>query len=446
MERELFYIDSEKSVLSAMCIDREKLNFGIENLKERDFSSSQSKIIYNTHLEIYKSDSVPSYEKTLLALRANGGLEMVGGIATANLYLTQYSFDIDNLEYHCNIIKELSILRDIENCINKITCELDQKVKMRGTQLLEYSRELFHSIADVMDGSLGIDFRKDFDEKSSDELKTRVDEFQENKNLALLNGLATYQGLDEIIDGLGKSQLIILAARPGMGKTALAVEIASKLTNLGNPVCFFSIEMAYNEIKERVMASLSGINAKKIRNGDLKPAELGAVVSAARQIKENKFIINDKTGITLNEVISKARRAKEKYNVSAIFIDYLQYIKLDRAFTHRHLEVGEITSSLKSLAKELEIPVFCLAQVSRSVDTKIDHVPTLSDLKESGSIEADADVVIFMVRQDFYDPYNRPGEVTLAVAKNRRGATGMVQMQFEKETGRFKALSNRTNY
>jgi replicative DNA helicase len=438
--REFNNIQAEKKILSAMAEREAALCYGVENLNQQDFAFSETKLIFEALLSLYKSDEQPTIEKVCMALKNSGGLDVCGGMQKALGFITEYC-SMGDEEFYCGQVKELSILRKIDEAIYKINIELDQKYRMAGGTLLEYCRDLFHKVDDNLGGALGIDFRKDFDEKTEDEIVKKAIEFKENHGIVTSAGLKTGHGeMDEMLDGLGESQLIIVAARPSMGKTAFAIDLAANIARAGNAVYFFSIEMAYDEVKERVISHLSNINMNKIRHGNLTSEEMNSLTSEVRKIDENLFIINDKSGIKINEIMSKSRRLKEKYDIKAIFIDYLQYIKSDKPAEFRYLELGDISRNLKTLAKELKIPIVCLSQVSRKSEERPGYKILLSDLKESGSIEQDSDVVMSIIRKDFYDKFDHPGEVAISILKNRRGKTGEVRMEFQREISSFKDL------
>jgi replicative DNA helicase len=208
------------------------------------------------------------------------------------------------------------------------------------------------------------------------------------------------------------------------------------------PAYFFSIEMDYKEIEERIYSQISMVDQKKIHLGDLSSEDFEKVLESATSIDKGMLLIDDKGGIRIEEIVSKAKRAKEIFNISAIFIDYLQLISSKDKPEYRHLEIANYTRALKTLAKDLNIPVICLAQLSRKCEERTTHTPILSDLKESGAIEQDSDLVIAIDRRDSYDKYDRPGEAQIYVLKNRHGITGDVRLRFDKEHSRFLEISN----
>jgi len=226
-----------------------------------------------------------------------------------------------------------------------------------------------------------------------------------------------------------------------MGKTAIGINIAENICFKNNiPVGFFSLEMSGSQILHRVISSQSEVESEKIQTGSLSGSEYQRVVAAANMIQKHTFIIDDQPGLKITDIRARARRMKETHNIGFIIIDYLQLISgsgNSRGFENRQTEISEISRMLKNLAREINVPILCAAQLSRKVEERPGHRPMLSDLRESGSIEQDADVVMMLFRRDYYDKYDKPGLAEIIVAKNRHGSVGDVQLAFRKEIGQF---------
>jgi replicative DNA helicase len=238
---------------------------------------------------------------------------------------------------------------------------------------------------------------------------------------------------------------MILAARPAMGKTALALNIAENVAfKTGKPVGLFSLEMTAEQLAHRVICSQSAVESEKIKTGSLSGEEYQQVVEAVRRMQKYQLIIDDQPGLTISDLRARARRMREAHGIELLVIDYLQLISgsgSSKSAENRQNEISEISRVLKTLARELNIPVICLSQLSRKVEERPSHRPMLSDLRESGSIEQDADVVMFLLRREYYDPLDKPGTGELIIAKNRHGAVGSVQLTYRKEISQFSNFS-----
>jgi len=238
---------------------------------------------------------------------------------------------------------------------------------------------------------------------------------------------------------------MILAARPAMGKTALAINIAENVCFRNRlPVGVFSLEMSAEQLVHRIVCSQSEVESDKIKTGALNGVEFQQVVAAVHEMQDQLLIIDDQPGLKITDLRARARRMKERYGIRFLVVDYLQLISgagTSRSVENRQNEISEISRMLKNLARELDIPILCLSQLSRKVEERVGHRPMMSDLRESGSIEQDADLVMFLLRREYYDPNDKPGMAELIVAKNRHGAVGTISMTYRKEIARFENYS-----
>jgi replicative DNA helicase len=274
-------------------------------------------------------------------------------------------------------------------------------------------------------------------------------ELQEKQEFYQVNGpqdsgvtgvLSHFKDLDKMINGLGNSNLMILAARPAMGKTAFALNVAENVCFKGNvPVGVFSLEMSGEQLVHRIICSQSEVESSKIKSGSLNGIEFQRVVSAVNMMQSQVMVIDDQPGLKITDLRARARRMKESYGIGFLVIDYLQLItgSGSRAQENRQNEISEISRMLKNLARELNIPILCLSQLSRKVEERPGHRPMMSDLRESGSIEQDSDIVMFMLRREYYDPMDKPGMAEVIVAKNRHGGVGTVNLTYRKEIVQF---------
>jgi replicative DNA helicase len=275
------------------------------------------------------------------------------------------------------------------------------------------------------------------------ELQDRQEEYlTKGPNAAHFTGLPThFFDVDKMINGLCPSQLLILAARPSMGKTALALNIAQNVAfRSKEAVGIFSLEMNAEELLHRLICSESEVESEKIKTGSLAGGDYQKVVAAVNEMQKHTMIIDDQPGLKISDLRSRARRMKEMFNIKLLVIDYLQLLSGPKAnynSDNRQNEISEISRMLKNLARELHIPVICLSQLSRKVEERQGHRPMLSDLRESGSIEQDADIVMFLFRREYYNPQDKPGTAELIVAKNRHGKVGDIQLVYKKSLALF---------
>ncbi|MBQ1417003.1 MAG: replicative DNA helicase, partial [Selenomonas sp.] len=259
-----------------------------------------------------------------------------------------------------------------------------------------------------------------------------------------LTGISSgFKDLDKLTAGLQKSDLILVAARPSMGKTAFTLNIASYVGLHGGSVAFFSLEMSKEQLMQRMLCSEGGIDASRLRTGQLDEVEWNKLVGVADKMSRAPIYIDDTAGITVMELRSKARRLKAEHGLDLIIIDYLQLMqgRASKNSDNRQQEISEISRSLKALARELDVPVIALSQLSRSVESRQIKKPMLSDLRESGSLEQDADIVMFLYREDYYDKDTENKNITeIIVAKHRNGPVDSVQLFFQKEYTKFRDL------
>ena len=275
------------------------------------------------------------------------------------------------------------------------------------------------------------------------ELELRQEKFKQRGPEDIgITGIPThFIDLDKMINGLGASNLIILAARPAMGKTALALNIAENVAFKNNlPVGIFSLEMTAEQLLHRMICSQAEVESDKIRMGSLSGIEYQRVNATVKSMVKATMLIDDQPGLKITDLRARARRMKESYDIQLLIVDYLQLLTgsdFSRGAENRQNEISEISRMMKTLARELNIPIICLSQLSRKVEERTGHRPMMSDLRESGSIEQDSDLVIFLLRREYYDPYDKPGETEVIVAKNRHGGVGSVHLTYRKELAQF---------
>lgn len=441
--------ESEMMVLGCMLTNINSLNVGADMLDEKDFYFPHHQEIFQSLKLLYKQDKPADIHLTAEELKRRGKLETVGGagyLAT----LSQYAGTSAYIEEYAELVKAKSILRRMITASQNIEKEalsdphdvhacLDQAQK----HFFEISQSANPAagilIGDLLNGlhtSSKLPFIKELQERQ----EKRISQPSGN---ALITGIPThFVDLDKMINGLHHSNLMILAARPAMGKTALAINIASNICfHSKKAVGIFSLEMTAEQLLHRMVCCYAEVESERITKGTLSGAEFQSIVAAVGEMQKHTMLIDDQPGLKITDLRARARRMKESHNIELLVIDYLQLIAgsgAAKTMESRQNEISEISRMLKTLARELGIPILCLSQLSRKVEDRTGHRPQMSDLRESGSIEQDSDLVFFLLRRDYYDANDKPGMAELIVAKNRHGAIGSVHLTFVKELAQFR--------
>ncbi|MFO7445538.1 MAG: replicative DNA helicase [Ignavibacteriaceae bacterium] len=431
----------EAAVLGAMMIEKESVPKAIELLSPESFYLKEHKIIYEAMISLFESgepiDTVTLYEE----LKKREKIEEIGGA----VYLSKLSQNISsaaNIEYHAKIILEKEILRGLITSSHQIA-----KAAYEGTEdafdiLDNAERQIF----EITESHLKKSFQG-MDRAVRDALEY-IEAIHSNTKQKFAVPTGFYE-LDEMLGGFQKSDLIIIAARPSMGKTAFALSLARNAAiDHKVPVGIFSLEMSTMQLVIRMLCAEGRLNAHLVRTGKL-PHEEGVKLSKnAHKLIESPVYVDDTPAQSVLEIRAKARRLKVEKNIGMIIIDYLQLMQGPAKSESREREISHISRSLKSLAKELNIPVIALAQLNRAVETRNDKRPQLSDLRESGSIEQDADVVVFLNRPEYYgimkdeNGNSNEGVAEIIIGKQRNGPVGDVRLAFIKEYARFENLAH----
>ena len=426
-------IEMEKKLLSAMMLKESKVIPTVAAMLDaNDFYREEHKLIYRALLRVYGRGTPPDILLLEDELRHSGELEKVNRKYLFSLI--DYEFTTSRAEEHAKTIKEKAQLRRlIETCEAIIEESYEEKSPVE--ELLEVAEKKIFSIATKSKTA-------DFEDLASIVQKAfeRIQHISNNPEKT--EGVKTKLiGLDKLLNGLQKSDLILLAARPSMGKTALALNIARNAASLGKRVAVFSLEMSKGQLAKRLLSTTSGVNSQYLNIGELSDNDMTSLMHAADELSELKMFIDDTAGQSLLEMRSKVRRLAHEVGLDLIVIDYLQLMQGGRQ-ENRQQEISEISRSLKALAREMDVPILALSQLSRSVELRAEKKPQLSDLRESGSLEQDADIVMFLYRDEYY---NREGGneniAELIIAKNRNGPTTAVNLYFDKETMRFGDLT-----
>jgi len=425
-------LDAERSVLGAILLDNHVLNVAIEKLRPEDFFLEQHRRVFQQMIALGEAQHAIDLVTLTDELYRHGELEAAGGAA----YLAQLVDGvprITNLEHYARIVKEKALLRSLihsTHAIQQQALEADEDADV----ILDRAESSIFQLAEerVRAGFIGV---KELVRENFDRL-ARI--FTEGKRIT---GLPTgYQQLDNITSGLQPSELLILAARPSMGKTALALNIAENVAlRSGDPVAIFSLEMSKESLLLRLLASHARIDAHKFRTGHLAREDWGKMTDSLGRLAEAPLWIDDSGSVTVVEMGAKTRRLKRDKGLSLVIVDYLQLVAARGRFSNRNEEVTSITRGLKGLAKELKVPVLVLSQLTRAPERE-ERRPQLADLRESGSIEQDADVVLFIYRPNIYKPDETPEErakAEIIIAKQRNGPTDRINFVFLNTFTRF---------
>ena len=415
-------VEAEQSVLGSILLDKEAMISVSETLVPEDFYKEAHKVIYESMLKLYNSQSEIDLITLTDELRDQGYLDDIGGIA----YITSLSTVVpttSNIKYYVNIVKEKSISRQLISAANDII-----NLGYDGSAKVEYVLENAEKkIFDISQERATNDFQP-INQVISEAL-SMLEKLYEEKND--VTGLTTgFRDLNKKINGLQRSDLLLIAARPAMGKTAFALNLVQNAALKGDAsVAVFSLEMSKEQLVQRMIASQSTVELKKIKTGTLADNDWPRITDGMAILSGAKIHIDDTPGIKISELRSKCRKLKIEKGLDLVLIDYLQLMEGEGQNESRQQEIAKISRSLKILAKELDCPVVALSQLSRAPEQRADHRPMLSDLRESGSIEQDADIVMFLYRDEYYNPDTEKKNIgEVIVAKNRHEETGTVEL------------------
>lgn len=429
-----YSMEAERAVLGALLLNDQKIDEVVEIVTAEDFYVPAHRLIFTAMQTLVGARQRVDLITLQDELDKMGELNNIGGVS----YLVSLQEDIPAvglLTQHAGLVKEKATLRQlihsaaeiisscyeqrdegIENVVDAAEKTIlgisATKAKQNFVQLNIWLKKTFQSLSEIKVHSQGV------------------------------TGIPTvYKKLNQMTSGFQKSDLIVLAARPSMGKTAITLSLASHAAQCGLTVGFFSLEMSAEQITLRLLSGESGVAHQKIRNATISSDEWVQLTHVASEMAERKFFIDDTPSQSIMEVRAKARRLKQEHDLQFLVIDYLQLIRGSQRFENRHQEVSEISRSLKALAKELDIPIIAISQLSRAVDARVDKRPMLSDLRESGAIEQDADLIMFLYRDVVYHPETEnPSLAELIIGKQRNGPTGTVYMHFERELTLFRDI------
>ena len=428
-------IEAEKSVLGAMLIDEEAIGVCVEILDEAWFYEDAHRKIYRAVIDLYQNRKNVDLITLSDKLKSDGILDDIGGVTYLSL-LIDIVPSTANVEHYAHIVKEKGVLRHLIRSATKI---ISNSYELQGSveEVVDEAERMIFEVAEMKQHRQSAHI-KDLVKQSIE----KIDQLYQRKEH--VTGVATgFSKIDFMTSGLQPADLIIVAARPSMGKTALAISIAENVSIQGNRgVAIFSLEMSKEQLVQRMLCSQARVDAHKVRSGFLSPSDWPKLTAAAGKLSEAKIFIDDTPAISVLELRAKARRLKANNNVDLIILDYIQLMRSTTKIESRQQEISEISRSLKALARELNVPIIALSQLSRAVEARQDKRPQLSDLRESGAIEQDADVVILLMREEYYEPTEEnKGQADIIIAKQRNGPVGTVKLVFLKEYTRFENLA-----
>ena len=416
-------IEAEQAIIGSMLTDKDAVISAIEVLKPQDFYREDNKTIYKAILNLYSRSEPVDIITVRAELESMGKLDNVGGLE----YLAELPEKVPttaNASKYIKIVEEKSTLRNLIKTANEI---------------IELGYNPTEDVDDIMEGAEKKIFNimQDKEQKSYSPLKdvlvesfTKLEELY-NRKQHITGVPSGFTDLDYRTAGFHGSELILIAARPAMGKTAFALNIASNAALRANvPVAVFSLEMSKEQLVNRILSSESMVDSNKIRTGKLEEDDWSKLAETIGPLSEGEMYIDDTPGISITEIRAKCRKLKIEKNIGLVVIDYLQLIQgTGKRNGSREQEISEISRSLKILAKELDVPVIALSQLSRAAEQRPDHRPMLSDLRESGAIEQDADIVMFLYRDDYYNQDSEKKNIAeVIIAKHRGGSTGTVEL------------------
>ena len=428
-------IEAEICVLGAMILDNEVVSLVVPILNKQSFYKTVHQELFQIIIDLYDKGIPIDLVILREELKKRSLLEKIGGEEYL-LELESAVPTIGNVEFYANVVREKAVKRHLIEVASNIQKQaFDESVET--DHLLDASER---AIFDVT--------QKKFEVSSTKLNEILKDTFSRIESLhdrqSRLTGLSTgFYDLDDSTCGLQSSELIIIAARPSMGKTSLALNMVEHIGIVEKkPVIVFSQEMSAQQVAQNMLCSHARIDAHKLRRGFLEDKQWSALSYGMGSLSEAPIFIDDTPGLTVLEVRAKARRLKAQYNIQMVVVDYLQLMEAPRGIENRQQEISIISRGLKSLARELSIPVIAVSQLNRSVEAREGHRPRMSDLRESGSIEQDADVIVLLHRDKYYDPEKDDDTAELIIAKQRNGPTGVVKLTFLSHFMRFESLAS----
>ena len=435
-------IEAERAVLGAILLNKDAFDAVSSIVKAEDFYSDNHRVIYEAIASIVGKNQRADYVLLSEELKKSQKLEAVGGI----LYLTNLTTDIVdvyNVEDHAKIVRDKAHLRKLIHVANAVE-SMAYREEEETEDIVNRAEQMVLDVSGTTKGESSFSAMRDGVYETID----RINELQRHKGI--LTGVSTgFKDLDNLTSGLQKSDLILVAARPSMGKTAFTLNIAQNVAMKSKKnVAFFSLEMSKTQLVARVLAAVAGINSGRIRNGQLSQEDWGKAISALNDLAEAPLYIDDTSGLTPQLMKKKLRRLIQEHGeLGLVVVDYIQLMENGgkKMADNRQQEVSAISRQLKIMAREFNVPLIALSQLSRGVESRADKTPMLSDLRESGSLEQDADIVACLNRENYQDTEDTSDgvETQVIIRKHRNGELGIVKLWFEGAYTRFRDLAYR---
>ncbi len=435
-------LEAEMAVLGSVLVDREIMGTVGEIVRANDFYAHVHETIYAVLLELFDRGQPLDKISVAEALRNRDALERVGGISYINALMDTVQ-TAGSAKYYAEIVREKSVLRSLIHAGTRIT-QLGYEGEEDVSEALDQSEQIVYSIGDRQSNGAFTPVNR-----------LMKDAFEHIDRLFHMRGdrtglTAGFHDIDQMTTGFQPGNFIIVAARPGMGKTSFALNMAVAASREANAPCaFFSLEMSNDELVQRLICSEARISMHDMRRGNIKPHQWEDISRAMGSLNELPIYLDDTGGLSVSEVRSRGRRLKSTTGLAAIFIDYLQLLRpgVLTKNVNRNEELSEICRTLKVTAKDLGVPIIALAQLNRGVETRNDKRPMLADLRDSGSLEQEADMVAFLYRDGYYNPEGPEPDVTeFIIAKHRNGPTGTVRLRFQKEFTLFVPYADESHY
>jgi replicative DNA helicase len=434
-------LDTEKNILGAILLDKDALIKVVDIVRPEDFYDGRNSIIFETMLVLFEKRMPIDIVTLSEALESSNKLKEVGG-SSYLADIVNETQSASNITYYAQICRDKAVLRRLISVAGNIT-ELGYDEDAEVAETLDKAEQALFTVSQKF-------LKNKFVPISTvlTEAFERIDKIHKDKDKGALRGVPSgYRDLDNITAGFQKSDLLILAARPSIGKTSFALNLAEHAAIEEKiPVGIFSLEMSKDQLVDRLLASQAGVDSWKLRTGNLNDEDFPKIGYAMGVLSEAPIFIDDSVGANVMEIRAKARRLQMEHGLGLIIIDYLQLMegRSHGSDNNRVQEISEISRSLKGLARELEVPVIALSQLSRAVEHRDNKRPQLSDLRESGSIEQDADIVMFLYREDYYDPdTDKKGITEVLLKKHRNGPTGGIELFFNPSQMRFSDLEKK---
>jgi replicative DNA helicase len=423
-------VPAEQSVLGAMMMSKDAIANVVETVKGRDFYRPSHELIYDAILDLYGKGEPADPITVAAELTRRGEIGKVGGHVYLHDLLSSVSIAA-NAGYYADIVREKAILRRLVEASIRIA-QMGYEGTGEVSDIVDLAQQTIYNVAE---GKTSEDYKPlaELIEPTWNELEAIA------SRGGRLAGVPTgFAELDELTNGLHSGQMIIIAARPAIGKSTLALDFArSAAIKHKQTTAIFSLEMSASEIMTRLLSAEAGIKLHHLRTGKLLDPDWEQLAKVSGRIESAPLFIDDSPNLTMMEIRAKARRMKQRYDLKLIIIDYLQLMSSGKKVENRQVEVSEFSRQIKLLAKELEIPVIAISQLNRGSEQRTDKKPMLSDLRESGSLEQDADMVLLLHREDVYNKDERPGEADINIAKHRNGQTKTITVAFQGHLSRF---------